>query len=186
MIRTTRKFIRHLALVSALSCGLSAAASNSETITLSDRALAAVKTLQPRLTDLQAKRMTKALLAVQKAGCVVTWQVLLSIAYTESSLRRDAVGQLNPRTKDYGLMQINAKTAERLGLDKARLMADERYAFAAGCMVLKGMKEKYANRHPYWIGLYRAGTAVSSPTTVRIAKTYHGLIMARATRLGHR
>ncbi len=184
MLSLIGKYLCPALLAVALICALSSAASNNE-LTERQRIAAAVSMLQPSLAPIQADAIGLALTRVSdEESCGVPWQVLLSIAYQESSLRKSAIGRLNPSTRDYGLMQINAGNVRRLGLDRRRLMTDLAYNLRAGCHILREMRDAHGDRD-YWVGLYRAGTRLNRPVTIRIAMAYHHKIMTRAARLGY-
>jgi soluble lytic murein transglycosylase-like protein len=79
-----------------------------------------------------------------------------SILWHESRLKVSAV---NKRTKDYGIGQVNAKTAKALGYNLSRLTTDVRYSLDAAASVLAYFK-RYERREPFtWYCRYNAGTA---------------------------
>jgi soluble lytic murein transglycosylase-like protein len=108
--------------------------------------------------------------------------VTLSVAFQESSLNVRAIGDLNPATRDYGLMQVNEANVKRFRLNRKRLVTDARYAIEAGCVILELIAD---DPRPYWIGLYRTGPAIKHPRSIQIAKSYHKLVIKRAQRLGY-
>lgn len=141
-----------------------------------------VKRLQPRLTPNQVERISTALRAVS-GQCGMPWQLLLSLAFHESSLRTGAV---NVGTKDHGLTQINDKTILTLRLDRNRLMVDERYALSAACKVLSENRAKYEGRFEYWLGMYRSGTAWWKVSVRLNAIRYDRMIRRTAAQMGYR
>ena len=66
----------------------------------------------------------------------------------ESQYRLEAV---NTTTGDYGISQINYRTAAAYGLDIARLISDLEYSVEAGLIVLFDFKKRYAYKETdYW------------------------------------
>lgn len=170
----------------ALTCVLSGQTGVGSDLSRRDLIRFQIQALRPDLHPVRAGRLSRAIDDAVAQGCPVSWEILLGIAYVESSLNREAVGRLNPSTEDFGLMQINAVTARRLRLDRARLMRDEAYSLRAACTVLADNKARYADRHPYWLGLYRSGTRLDRPSVVRVAQAYDRKVRTLASRLGYR
>lgn len=134
--------------------------------------------LQPSLSRIDARRLAIALSNISDdKACSIAWPILLSVAFNESSLR---VGAFNSRTKDYGLMQINEKTALHLHADVAKLLVDEAYSLSVGCQILSQNKKIYSRRVPYWIGLYRSGPSIARPAVRNSAKAYDKIIRRKA------
>lgn len=118
----------------------------------------AIKALQPSLSDERVDSMAAAFKSVSLSNsCRISWQTLVSIAFIESSL---GLNMYNAASHDYGLMQINIKNIKRHNLSKDRLMRDDKYSIKFACKLLKENKDRYASRLPYWLGLYRSGTAL--------------------------
>ena len=70
---------------------------------------------------------------------------------------------VNHRTKDYGIGQINAKTAKLYGLDLQRLKHDVNYNLAASAKILSDFQRRYSRREPVvWFCHYNTGTRPSS------------------------
>lgn len=136
--------------------------------------------LQPRMGEEARYRLAQALRDTSST-CGISWQILLSLAFHESSLNPAAV---NDRSKDHGLTQINEKTILTLRLDRHRLMKDERYALAAACRVLTENKQRYQNKFEFWLGMYRSGTAVWKESVRLSATRYDRMIRRTAARLG--
>jgi soluble lytic murein transglycosylase-like protein len=73
----------------------------------------------------------------------------------ESNGKLDAV---NRKTHDYGLMQINKKTAAAYGLTLARLTIDAKYNIEAGALVMADIRDDYEKREPLtWVCRYNVG-----------------------------
>lgn len=144
-----------------------------------DPVVSAITKLQPALKPAKAKKLAEALV---KARCTIPWQILVSIAYHESSLRMDAH---NASTNDHGLMQINSKNFLRYGLAHDRLVKDAGYSIQAACRILEENRERYAGRVPYWIGLYRSGTALWKENIRDSAMRYDRIIRRTASTLGY-
>lgn len=135
-----------------------------------------VRNFANKASKKDAEEIASAILgATHKAGCEVSWDMLLSVAIQESGLNKRA---FNDDTQDYGIMQLNAETIERLNLDKGRVQRDLAYSFYHGCKILTQNKTTYSESVPFWIGIYNAGVRLSSPTVVKHAKSYDKSIRA--------
>lgn len=139
----------------------------------------AIRQLQPNIDHRQVERVAH---AVATTRCVVPWQIVLSIAFHESSLR---MGAVNASSHDHGLMQINEKTAHRLGLSRERVSGDAKYAVASACSILADNKRRYSDKVPYWIGIYRSGTALHKQQIRNNARRYDALIRRTASHIGY-
>lgn len=149
----------------------------------------AIERLQPALTDEDADRLALALEAVtEDAFCEISWQILLSVAFKESSLYRSAVGKSknHKHNIDFGLMQINKKNILRMGLDKDKLLKDEEYSLSVACSLLTDAKHRYSQNFKYWLGIYHSGTALWQANTKADAQEYHSKIMIIAKRIGYK
>jgi len=91
----------------------------------------------------------------------------------------------NLKSYDYGIMQINERTIKRLRLDPVRVRRDTSYAVQSACRIVRANYELYAHL-PYWIGIYRSGTALWKPSIVRNAQSYSRIILTTAEQLGYR
>ncbi len=64
-------------------------------------------------------------------------------------------------TSDFGISQINYRTAFRLGLDLDRLTTDIEYSVEAGAIVLSDFKRRYGKREPNtWHSRYNASNKI--------------------------
>lgn len=144
----------------------------------------AIKKLQPSLTPAEVKLLTNAFRAVSAdKACGMPWEILVSIAYHESSLISK---KFNPRSKDYGLMQINAKNVLRYGLSQDKLMKDAQYSIRFACRLLKDNKDRYGQKVHYWLGIYRSGTALWKASIQQNAKSYDRIIRTTAQKIGYK
>lgn len=91
--------------------------------------------------------------------------LLLSIAKTESSCKPGAV---NTRTQDYGLMQINRKTAAAYGYTPAQIM-QVKTNVRLSAKVLVYMRKRFGHER-HWYCRYNVGTAKSAPMWATCAK----------------
>lgn len=149
----------------------------------------AAQLLQPSLTDEDADRLALALENVTAdTSCEIPWQVLLAVAFKESSLNRHAVGKSkNHRHKiDFGLMQINHKNILRMGLDKDKLLKNEEYSLTVACSLLTDAKHRYSKHFRFWLGIYHSGTALWQADTKVDAEQYSMQISNIADRIGYR
>jgi soluble lytic murein transglycosylase-like protein len=85
----------------------------------------------------------------------VDYRLLVAIALAESSGNPRAI---NAKTQDYGLMQINAKTAKAYGY-KPQEMLDKHKSVKVAVKVLKYLKNRYAHKEVNWACRYNVGTA---------------------------
>lgn len=115
-----------------------------------------------------------------QSECDISWPILLSVAFNESSLRRGAVG----RTKDYGLTQINHRNVLIRNLDWRKLMTDEHYSLSVACDILTENKIGYSKKFTYWLGLYRSGTRLKDPRVRQSAIRYDRIVRRTAAQIG--
>ena len=74
----------------------------------------------------------------------------------ESNFELDAY---NHKTQDFGLTQINIKTARAYKFDTKKLQTDKLYSLRAGAKVLHDFKLRYAKRESLtWFCRYNVGT----------------------------
>lgn len=73
---------------------------------------------------------------------------LTAILAQESMYKLDA---FNPKSKDYGIAQINHKTAENFNFDVEKLLTDLEYSVNAGAIVLADFKRMYGHKEDdFW------------------------------------
>lgn len=151
----------------------------------------ATRYLQPALTRRDAEDLASALNdVVDDPNCEIPWQILLSIAFNESSLIKNKIGKMvdkkgRLRNVDFGLMQINRRNILKMGLDRTRLLKDEAYSFHAACDILTANRMSYSKKYYYWIGIYRSGTRLSKEKIVKNAKSYNRMILRTVRRIGY-
>lgn len=86
----------------------------------------------------------------------------LAIVKVESNFQVDAY---NLKTADYGLSQVNRKTAKRYRLDLVRLLKDPAYNANAGALILADFKRMYKHKEPKtWMCRYNVGSGAMSGT----------------------
>lgn len=142
-----------------------------------------IKILQPSLKTRDIVGIANALQTVVAEGtCKFPWQILLSIAYVESSLIKSKV---NNKTKDYGLMQISRKNIVRNKWDIAKILKDEVYNLRAACLILNYNQDHFARKISYWLGLYRSGLKLSDKNIVDNAVAYDKIVRTVAKRIGY-
>lgn len=146
----------------------------------------AIKKLHPKLNPVTTKRVALALAYVHvDPTCTIPWQILLSIAFHESSLRLDVMGLKNPSTKDYGLMQINEQNVKALNLNKIKLLSDPVYSIQVACKILMDARKAHSRTYPFWLGAYRAGYKLSKEKTRQSAESYDRIIRITAKEIGY-
>jgi len=82
-------------------------------------------------------------------------RLVRAIASVES---QNGLYKLNATSLDYGLMQINYKTAAAYGLDSTRLYTDDAYNADAGVRVLYDLKRRFKGKEQLWACRYNVGT----------------------------
>jgi soluble lytic murein transglycosylase-like protein len=86
----------------------------------------------------------------------VSPELFYAIVVLESGLDPAAY---NIRTRDYGLGQVNHKTAVRYGFDTERLKVDVHYNLDAAAKILSDFQRRYARIEPKtWPCRYNVGT----------------------------
>lgn len=154
--------------------------SASELSVISD----AVIKLHPRIKRSQADKIATAVKEVYEDGtCTIPWQLVVSIAFHESSFRVNAV---NKKTADYGFMQISKANVTRLGLDKRRLMVGYNYSLRAACKIISYNQSTYSHKVTYWLGMYRSGNALWKDNIKKNAIQYDSMIRNTAYKIGYR
>lgn len=166
-----------------LSCLAAAPAGHSSDLPrpTHDPIQAALRRLQPRLKGPRASALARDFRNAALA-CGQPWQLLVSIAYHESSL---GFARVNSRTGDFGLMQINSKTGLHYDIAQATLVKDDALSLAVACRVLSENKARFGSKVPYWIGLYRSGTRLASAGIRDNAKRYDRMVRATAAQIGY-
>ena len=61
--------------------------------------------------------------------------------------------------QDFGMAQINYKTAKKYKFNIDKLLFDEEYSINAGAIVLSWFHRKYAKKEATWFVRYNCGTA---------------------------
>lgn len=170
-----KKLVYLLAALSLFS-GLSSHAETSEQLKIK----AAIKNLQPHISNKDLQELTLAFSSLGNHGCDIDWPLLMSIAFNESSLIKTTV---NKKSNDYGLMQLNEKTINRLKINKTKLLTSAAYALQRGCELLMWNREKFSARHEYWLGIYRAGVALHKKRIRDSAISYDNIIRKTAAEI---
>lgn len=81
-------------------------------------------------------------------------EVLSCVLKIESNYRMGLVSE----TEDYGMSQINAKTAKMYGFNLIRLLSDVDYSIKAGAIVLADFKRSFKRDEVVnWVGRYNIG-----------------------------
>jgi soluble lytic murein transglycosylase-like protein len=94
---------------------------------------------------------------------------LTSIVAHESGFNIKAV---NPKTKDYGLTQINIYNIKARGLSSVKLTSNIDYSLETGALILAEFKAQYS-KEQNWVCRYNIGTAKTlSPRQVKRCKYY--------------
>lgn len=160
---------------------LSPAVTSHSSLDVPAPAYHAITKLQPGLTVARAERLARTFTHVA-VDCGIDWRLLVSIAYHESSL---GIQLVNARTRDYGIMQVNQKNVLRYSLSQDRLMKDAAYSIRFACGLLKDNRARYGSKYPYWLGIYRSGTALWKNDIRDNAQRYDRIIRRTARSLGY-
>lgn len=149
-----------------------------------DPVITAIVKLQPNLSRTEVLRISSALRSVYEDGtCSIPWQLVLSIAFHESSLRITAI---NSKSKDYGFMQISKNNIDKMSLNKIRLMSDYKYSLRVACKILSYNQSRYSHKVFYWLGLYRSGNALWKQNIRANAISYDKMVRSTAYKIGYR
>ncbi|MEZ0208717.1 MAG: transglycosylase SLT domain-containing protein [Candidatus Paceibacterota bacterium] len=82
-------------------------------------------------------------------------RLFIAILKVESGLDHKAI---NPSTMDFGIGQINYKTAEAYQMDTVRLIKDRAYSIEKAALVLSDFKRKFHDSEPdTWACRYNVG-----------------------------
>lgn len=94
-----------------------------------------------------------------------------ALLFVESSLDHKAV---NPMTLDFGISQINYKTAEGYGIDTSRLLHDRAYSIERGAFILSEFMKRYKAKEPgRWVCRYNLGTRTTfTPKQAKLCSEY--------------
>jgi soluble lytic murein transglycosylase-like protein len=128
---------------------------------------------QPIYADLSPTSLR--LLKQAAAEYKLDYRLLVAIARVESGGKPNAV---NKRTRDYGLMQINHRTAKAYGY-KATDMLDKRKSIAVAAKLLSILQKKFGHE-PAWACRYNAGWHRNVPNW-SVCKNY----MAKLQKAGY-
>lgn len=97
-------------------------------------------------------------------------QLVRAIIKVESNFNNNAVSH----TKDYGLMQVNEKTAKLFGLSIDKIKKNKDYAVYCGTFYLSYLRYKYSHKDKYWWARYHSSTPHLKEKYIRrILNVYH-------------
>lgn len=80
-------------------------------------------------------------------------RIFAAVIMQESGYNLKAI---NKSSSDYGISQINKRTAKAFGFDTKRLTTDLEYSIEAGAIVLADFQRMYAKRDPLWFTRYNS------------------------------
>lgn len=135
--------------------------------------------MQPTLSEPAARKMAKIFVEEGKRYNI-HWHTLASIAFNESSL---GLFRINPRSHDYGLMQINLHNIVKLGLDPRRVAVDDRLSVSIACKILIENRSRFSAGFQHWVGIYRSGTSIKVARVRASAISYDGMIKKSSRRI---
>ncbi len=96
-------------------------------------------------------------------------QLFIAILRVESGLDHTAV---NPVTLDYGIAQINHKTADAYSMDIQRLTHDRAYSIEMGAKVLADFKRFKPREPDTWFCRFNVGTGPMTGKTAYQCEIY--------------
>lgn len=135
--------------------------------------------MQPALTRVQAKKLAK-IFVEEGALAHLDWRLLASIGFNESSLGQH---RFNAASADYGLMQINIKNIEALGLDPEVVKTDDRLSVRVACKILSSHRARFSVTFKHWVGTYRSGTRLGIDRVRRSAVSYDAVVRETTRRI---
>lgn len=101
--------------------------------------------------------------------------LFVAIVQQESNFETKAY---NPKSQDYGLAQINYKTARAYGLNTHRLLHDSKYNAEAGARILADIQNRYGYKEPQtWFCRYNVGSGRLIGTKAARCIKYVNLVM---------
>ena len=115
-----------------------------------------IKKNNPHLSNEYAFRISKTINKVSKKYDIPQ-KIFTAILMQESSYRIGIINNNSPH-KDFGIAQINYKTANDYGFNILRLINDLEYSIEAGAKVLSWFKRKYSKKEKDWYVRYNCGT----------------------------
>lgn len=150
---------------------------------VNDKILNSVYRLSPKIAKDSAYKIASAVERITSSNsCNIPWQILISIAFNESSFNISAI---NKKTLDYGIAQISIKNIKRMGLNTSRLLSDPEYSMHISCKLLMYNK-KYKGKFSSWLGMYRSGTAIWKKEIRKNAESYNKIVLKTAYLIGYR
>jgi soluble lytic murein transglycosylase-like protein len=109
-----------------------------------------IVTNKPNIDKQKAEKIAKTIKKVRKQYRLPAG-ILTAILMQESSYRLNAV---NKSSSDYGIAQINVRTAKHFEFDTERLLTDLEYSIEAGAIVLADFYKRYGHREKDWFTRY--------------------------------
>ena len=93
-----------------------------------------------------------------KKACIkhkLDCQVFTAILAQESMFKTSAV---NEKTQDYGIGQVNRKTASAMGFCETKLVTNRQYSIDAAAQVLAYFQRRYGAKESLWFCRFNIGT----------------------------
>lgn len=84
-------------------------------------------------------------------------QVFKAVLAQESMFDHTAI---NHQTKDYGIGQINYRTARSMNMDLDRMVSDLEYSIDSAAQIFSWFQKTFAKREKYWYCRYNVGTGI--------------------------
>lgn len=112
--------------------------------------------LQPRLDQDKARQLHHAIM-VNSYKYNLNAKLLTAILFQESSFN---LGAVNKKSNDYGIGQINYRTAKHFCPDIKRLLTDLKYSVTCAAKVLHDFKNRYFKKEKYFFTRYNSSRKI--------------------------
>jgi soluble lytic murein transglycosylase-like protein len=107
---------------------------------------------KPQIKHKYALKLAKVIYKASKAYKIKP-KLVTAILAQESSYNLKVV---NKKSRDFGISQINYKTAKRYHFNIHKLTTNLKYSVKAGVIILHHLKQLYSTKEKYWWTRYNA------------------------------
>lgn len=148
-------------------------------LVMANMATAHVLVINPNMDLEQANKVDKVIeqaCSSYKLDC----KLFKAILAQESMFSASA---FNGKTMDYGIGQINRKTASAMGLDVNRLRTDLDYSVNNSAKILAYFQTRYRSKERLWYCRYNIGTKVMDARTLKRCHNYSQLVQRHYKKL---
>lgn len=148
-------------------------------LVMANLATAHVLSINPNMELSEANKVD----AVIEQACVIyklDCKLFKAILAQESMFNTSAV---NGKTMDYGIGQVNRKTASAMGLDVNRLRSDLEYSVSSSAKILSYFQARYKGREKLWYCRYNVGTRIMDANSLKRCQAYAKKIQVHYNKL---